>query len=165
MYQIVYHSPVYHGRVTAREIRRGWALNAELVTLSACETARGRYVGGEGFVGFTQALLMSGAEASASQCGGWTMRRPRVLMRPVLPKSSGLRAGLSKSLSRAEALAEARAWLRGLPPDEAGALTRSEPRVSPASGAVPAATGFVHPCYWAAFILAGGSTRALIRIA
>ena len=33
------------------------------MTLSACETALGRDAGGEGFVGFTQALLMSGTRS------------------------------------------------------------------------------------------------------
>ncbi len=33
------------------------------MSLSACETPLGRDAGGEGFVGFTQALLMSGARS------------------------------------------------------------------------------------------------------
>src|SRR5262249_48773524 len=61
--QVLTHRPAYDGRLTLREIQRGWELDAELVTLSACETARGRAAGGEGFVGFTQALLMSGARS------------------------------------------------------------------------------------------------------
>src|SRR5262249_61488200 len=61
--QLLKHQPVYDGGLTVREIQRGWDLRAELVTLSACETARGRSAGGEGFVGFTQALLMSGARS------------------------------------------------------------------------------------------------------
>ena len=55
--QALNHKPVFDGRLSVREIQRGWDLKAELVTLSACETALGRDAGGEGFVGFTQALL------------------------------------------------------------------------------------------------------------
>ena len=61
--QVMNHQPVFDGRLSVREIQRSWDLKAELVTLSACETALGRDAGGEGFVGFTQALLMSGARS------------------------------------------------------------------------------------------------------
>ena len=54
--QALKNKPVFDGRLSVREIQHGWELNAELVTLSACETALGREAGGEGFVGFTQAL-------------------------------------------------------------------------------------------------------------
>ncbi len=67
--QVLNHKPVFDGRLSVREIQRGWELNAELVTLSACETALGRDAGGEGFVGFTQALLMSARGASACRSG------------------------------------------------------------------------------------------------
>ena len=61
--QVRQRKPVYDGRLLVREIQRSWDLDAELVTLSACDTALGRQAGGEGFVGFTQALLMSGARS------------------------------------------------------------------------------------------------------
>ena len=61
--QALNHQPVFDGRLSVREIQRGWDLKADLVTLSACETALGRDAGGEGFVGFTQALLMSGTRS------------------------------------------------------------------------------------------------------
>ncbi len=75
--QALSHKPVFDGRLSVREIQRGWELKAELVTLSACETALGREQGGEGFVGFTQALLMSGRGASACRSGRSTTRRRR----------------------------------------------------------------------------------------
>ncbi len=61
--QVLNKKPVYDGRLVVREIQHSWDLKADLVTLSACETALGRDAGGEGFVGFTQALLMSGARS------------------------------------------------------------------------------------------------------
>ena len=54
--QALANKPVFDGRLSVHEIQRSWDLKAELVTLSACETALGRDLGGEGFVGFTQAL-------------------------------------------------------------------------------------------------------------
>ena len=40
--QVLHHKPAFDGRLSVREIQRGWDLKAELVTLSACETALGR---------------------------------------------------------------------------------------------------------------------------
>jgi len=40
--QALSHQPVFDGRLSVREIQRGWDLKAELVTLSACETALSR---------------------------------------------------------------------------------------------------------------------------
>ena len=73
--QMLNHKPVFDGRLSVREIQRTWELKAELVTLSACETALGRQSGGESFVGFTQALLMSGARVCACRFGRSTTRR------------------------------------------------------------------------------------------
>jgi CHAT domain len=53
--QALNNKPVFDGRLTVREIQRGWNLEAERVTLSARETALGRDAGGEGFVGLNQA--------------------------------------------------------------------------------------------------------------
>jgi hypothetical protein len=49
------------GLLCAREIERQWRLDAELVTLSACESGLGRRVDGEGYLGFAQVLLGAGA--------------------------------------------------------------------------------------------------------
>src|SRR5262249_1871095 len=51
------------GRVTAADVLHNWQLDANLVTLSACETALGSFQGGEGYVGFTQALFAAGARS------------------------------------------------------------------------------------------------------
>ena len=76
--QVLNHKPAFDGRLSVREIQRGWNLKAELVTLSACETALGREAGGEGFVGFTQALLDVGhAERLPVALEGRRHARPR----------------------------------------------------------------------------------------
>lgn len=48
------------GYVTAREIRN-WSLSADIVVLSACETALGRLANTEGVIGLARALLIAGA--------------------------------------------------------------------------------------------------------
>ena len=55
--------PVYDGSLTAEQILRTWKLDADLVTLSACETGLGKQSGGEGYLGFSQALFLAGRGA------------------------------------------------------------------------------------------------------
>ena len=46
--------------------------------LSACESGLGRYVRGEGYLGFAQALFVKGARSLVSGAsGGWTTERRR----------------------------------------------------------------------------------------
>jgi CHAT domain-containing protein len=170
--QVLSHRPVYDGRLTVREIQRGWDLQAELVTLSACETARGRSAGGEGFVGFTQSLLMSGARSVCLSLWKVDDAATALLMQRFYANLLGLRPGLSRPLPKAEALGEAKSWLRGLGRAEAAALTadlsggeargKGAPRrqeVPPAPSEPSPAPGddrpYAHPYYWAAFVLVG----------
>ena len=53
------------GQITAEQIVQTWDLDADLVVLSACETGLGRYAGGEGYLGFAQALFVKGRGASS----------------------------------------------------------------------------------------------------
>jgi CHAT domain-containing protein len=140
-------------------------LKAELVTLSACETALGRESGGEGFVGFTQALLMSGTRSVCVSLWKVDDRSTALLMRRFYANLLAARPGLSQPLPKAEALAQAKTWLRSLDVDEAGselaALERGRERpLAKASGeSVSAKTARVrpydHPYFWAAFVLVG----------
>jgi hypothetical protein len=169
--QVLQHKPVYDGRLTVGEIQRTWELKAELVTLSACETARGRYAGGEGFVGFTQALLMSGARSVCLSLWKVDDTATALLMQRFYANLLGGRPGLSQPMPKAEALAEAKSWLRGLRRDEVAALAADlsggEARAKgatkrktagPAPG-IPAGPAddrpYAHPYYWAAFVLVG----------
>jgi CHAT domain-containing protein len=51
------------GELSAEQVLTSWNLNAELVTLSACQSGLGKYERGEGFVGFAQALQLVGARS------------------------------------------------------------------------------------------------------
>ena len=122
--QALSHKPVYDGRLSVREIQHGWDLKAELVTLSACETALGRDPGGEGFVGFTQALLMSGARSVCLSLWKVDDTATALLMQRFYANLLGRRDGLSAPMPKAEALREAKVWLRNLRRAEALAADR-----------------------------------------
>ncbi len=169
--QVMNHKPVFDGRLTVREIQRNWDLKAELVTLSACETALGRHAGGEGFVGFTQALLMSGTRSVCLSLWKVDDTATALLMQRFYANLLGRRAGLSQPLPKSEALAEAKGWLRGLTRDEvaklAARLSGGEARSKGAEKRKEAGPGlnvtagpgddhpYAHPYYWAAFVLVG----------
>jgi CHAT domain-containing protein len=169
--QVLNKKPVYDGRLTAQEIERGWKLKAELVTLSACETARGQYVSGEGFVGFTQALLMSGARSVCLSLWKVDDVATALLMERFYANLLAARPGLSAPLPKAEALAEAKSWLRALHRDEIAELaanlsggdsrSKDAPRRKPAppANSTPPSLDenhpYAHPYYWTAFVLVG----------
>jgi tetratricopeptide (TPR) repeat protein len=168
--QVMNHKPVFDGRLSVREIQRSWDLKAELVTLSACETALGRESGGEGFVGFTQALLMSGARSVCLSLWKVDDKATSLLMARFYQNLLGKRSELAKAMPKAEALQEAKRWLRDLTSDqidgELAALERGEVRPlarekgAPARKEAPAQKAnsvkpYDHPYYWAAFVLVG----------
>ncbi len=132
---------IYDGFLTAEEIVREWKLDADLVTLSACETGLGRKVGGEGYIGFAHAFLQTGARSLL--VGLWKVddQATSLLMRRFYENRTGSyedeRTGQTGGqMTKAEALREAKLWLREYE-DERGRKP------------------FQHPYYWAAFILIG----------
>jgi tetratricopeptide (TPR) repeat protein len=169
--QVLEQKPVFDGQLLVREIQRAWELKAELVTLSACETALGRDAGGEGFVGFTQALLMSGARSVCLSLWKVDDTATALLMQRFYANLLGRRTGLTAPLPKAEALWEAKKWLRGLRRSEVLALTveqsggieRGKGTKARQSGEVAATIPvggdndhpYEPPHFWAAFVLAG----------
>jgi CHAT domain-containing protein len=161
--------PVYDGRLTAAEMLRDWNLDAELVTLSACETGLGTYAGGEGYLGFAQALLVCGSRSVVLSLWPVDDAATALLMDRFYANLLGQRDGLTKGLGKAAALAEAKAWLRTLPRAEAvkraAALTSGVERGAgrealPRAPAAPETRSddeppYAHPYYWAAFVLVG----------
>jgi CHAT domain-containing protein len=169
--EVLNHKPAFDGRLSVREIQRGWDLKAELVTLSACETALGRDAGGEGFVGFTQALLMSGTRSVCLSLWKVDDTATALLMRRFYANLLGRRPELTGPSPKAEALREAKVWLRGLSRAEVLALTAelsggvargkgAKARQPDELAAVVPAGGdndrpYAPPYFWAAFVLTG----------
>jgi tetratricopeptide (TPR) repeat protein len=162
-------SPVYDGRLTAAEVLRDWNLDADLVTLSACETGLGRYARGEGYMGFAQALLIAGSRSVCLSLWPVDDAATALLMDRFYANLLGQRDGLKGPLGKAEALDEAKKWLRALPRKEAvklaavltGGVERGKGRPAlPKAPAVPETATedeppYAHPYYWAAFVLIG----------
>jgi CHAT domain-containing protein len=151
------------GRLTAERILRGWKLDAELVTLSACESGLGKYAGGEGYLGFSQALFLAGARSLVLSLWQVDDAATALLMTRFYENLLGTPEGSVKPMTKAQALAEAKAWLRGLGPEEVRQLTQDLPtrgtrgRVEPRTGARDpgAVRSYEHPYYWSGFILIG----------
>jgi CHAT domain-containing protein/tetratricopeptide (TPR) repeat protein len=162
---------VYDGRLTAEQIVRTWKLNADLVTLSGCETALGKESGGEGFLGFSQALFVAGARSLVLSL--WevedtpTMLLMRRFYENLLGRFDGPRRLSGQvyepgtPLPKVDALREAKIWLRELTWDELMRLegVGEEGSTSPEAEVMVEASGsdrlYEHPHYWAAFILMG----------
>ena len=141
------------------------------MTLSACETALGRDAGGEGFVGFTQALLMSGARSVCLSLWKVDDTATALLMQRFYANLLGRRArahrsdaqgrgpprgeGLAAGLRRAEVLALT-AELSGGVERGKGAKARQPAELA---AAIPAGGDndrpYASPHFWAAFVLAG----------
>src|SRR5262249_55528537 len=110
---------LYTGELTVQTIRGSWKLDADLVVLSACQTALGKDGEGEGLLGFAQAFLSRGARSVVLTRWKVDDSATALLMLRFYENLLGKRKGLARGLNRAEALAEARAWLRRLPRREA----------------------------------------------
>jgi hypothetical protein len=157
------------GTITAEQIARTWELDAELEVLSACESGLGRAAGGEGYLGFAQPLLAKGARSLVLSLWKVDDQATALLMTRFYQDLLGARPGLSRPMPKAEALAEAKAWLRGLRGPEAAVLAaESSGGEARAAGATrrkpaqpPSPTGsaddrpYADPYYWASFILIG----------
>jgi CHAT domain-containing protein len=126
---------------------------------------------GEGFVGFTQALLMSGTRSVCLSLWKVDDTATALLMQRFYSNLLGRAPGLNSPMPKAEALREAKFWLRGLRRAEVLALTaemsggadRSKGAKArpPAELAAPIPAGvdndrpYAHPNFWDAFVLAG----------
>ena len=125
----LWSGPAFDGLLTAREILGGWSLDAELVVLSACESALGTRIRGEGFVGLTQSFLLAGSRNVLASLWAVDDEATRILM------ESFYRAWLLDGRPGPEALRVAKRSLRDL---EVGGLRP-----------------YADPRYWAAFVWVG----------
>ena len=146
---------------------------SELVTLSACSSARGALQTGEGFVGLSWGFLLAGARSVLASLWDVDDNATALLMARFYsgvlgafeePRScAGRSYPAGRAMPKLEALHEAKRWLRALTRTEVETLM--QPReVSPgrAPDARPLASSaqsdeppFVSPFYWAAFVLLG----------
>jgi CHAT domain-containing protein len=151
------------GRLTAEHIQRHWKLNADLVTLSACDTGLGEFSGGEGYLGFSQALFLKGARSLVLSLWEVDDVATALLMTRFYENLVGTPERNVTVMSKCEALAEAKRWLRSLGPEDLAQLTKDLPsrgtrgRVSQrsASDNNKAPRSFDHPYFWSGFILSG----------
>jgi CHAT domain-containing protein len=126
---------ILDGRLSADEIA-SWSLNAELVTLSACNTALGRQAGGEGHVGLAWSFLSAGARSVIVSLWPVHDESTSLLMHRFYENWLGSREreGIEQAqMTKRRAMQEAKSWLR----DDA-----EDGR-------------FADPYYWAGFILVG----------
>jgi CHAT domain-containing protein len=149
--------PAYDGILTAGEVMSTWKLDADLVTLSACRSGLGRQSGGEGFVGFAQAFFLAGSRSLLVSLWEVDDLATSLLMTRFYRNWLDQRPGLDRRLTKAEALQEAKAWLRGLTVAEADRELERIARggIRSRSGAPPVGHPFAHPHDWAGFILMG----------
>lgn len=160
-----------NGELSARKVLDGWHLDADLVTLSACETGLGRPAGGDGLLGFAQAFLVAGARSVCLTLWEVDDTATALLMDRFYKNLLGKREGLEGPMTKAAALRQAKDWLRNLTAEEVLKLsadmrrgvTRGKgeelPMVVPAKVVAPAGDltvkPYADPRAWAAFILVG----------
>lgn len=153
----------FDGRLTAQHVRANWKLNAQLVTLSACDSGLGQFQGGEGHLGFSQALLLAGARSLIVSQWQVSDTATALLMIRFYENWLGKRVGLDRPMSKAEALKEAKLWLRNITAKEAEERLARLPEAARGlklerDGNVKAPAvdrPFAHPYYWSPFILIG----------
>jgi len=118
----------YDGLITAGEIASEWRLGAGLVVLSACETGLGRRVGGEGYVGLSQALLQAGARNVVVSLWKVEDRATALLMESFYRELTG-----------------------GVALSDALTVAKHELRTFQENGTTP----YDRPAFWSAFVLIG----------
>jgi CHAT domain-containing protein len=155
------------GRLTAEQILHTWRIDADLVTLSACETGLGKYSGGEGYLGFSQAFFLAGAHSLIVSLWLVDDTSTALLMTRFYENLMGSRPQ-HNPMPKTEALAEAKRWLRNLSAQEiehtTAALSRGQSTEQTRGRRVQQPTppsvatemrSYAHPFYWAGFILIG----------
>lgn len=126
------------GLLEVRDVLLGWELDAELCTLSGCETGSTGGIKRLDHIGFTSALFAVGARRVLPSLWPVDDRATALLMRRFYQNLAAARlAEVNHPPDVASALAAAKRWLRQL----------QNP-----TGRRP----YAHPTYWAGFLLIGG---------
>ncbi len=126
------NDPSDDGLLEAREIVQ-LNLHADLVVLSACQTARGRYGAGEGMVGMSWAFFVAGVPTMVASQWKVDSASTAALM---INFHRRLKETSNKNLSKADALRQAALDIM------------KEPR-------------YRHPFYWAGFVMIGSDRQGI----
>jgi hypothetical protein len=156
----------FTGELSVQTIIGEWDLDADLVVLSACQTALGKEAGGDGMLGFAQALLRKGSRSVVLSRWEVEDTATTLLMSRFYENLLGKRKDLKAPLKRAAALEEAKHWLRSLDRSQAlallGKLTQGVVRgpIVARSKVVErtlakAERPYADPFFWAGFVLIG----------
>jgi len=140
-------TPENDGRLKAREAMRLDLRGCDLVALSACESARGELLIGEGVVGLTRAFMYAGA--ASVLCAQWPVadQSTAALMYRFYCHYSD---GRTKDVALATAMREIRT----------GKLEDGSPMDLPPEFERGWRPEWAHPYYWAPFILVGEYLQA-----
>src|SRR5207248_10564834 len=116
--------------------------------------------GGEGSLGFSQALFLAGARSLILSLWQVDDTATALLMTRFYENLLGKRAGLTQPLPKAAALQEAHSWLRQLTARDIAAELAHLPQLRGGEREKPLAVSrsehpYAHPYYWSAFILIG----------
>ena len=140
------------GTVNLRQIRRQWNLtNAELVVLSACETAVGSTELGSGveILGLGYQIEQAGAQATLASLWQVSDGGTQVLM-------NAFYSALNQGMTKTEALRQAQIALITEDFSAVGGERATLTRVNEATGEpLRFSDTLAHPYYWAPFILIG----------
>lgn len=144
------------GELRALDLLAGVRLNAEIVTLSACDTALNQLTPGDELLGFTRAFL--GAGARSLLVALWPVHEipTRLFMEHFY-------AAWSQGASKAAALGSAQRFVATLEPEQLRvhlesygfATAEAADLLALFAQMLPGPHPFAHPYYWAAFILTG----------
>ena len=136
-------------RLTAREVLENWSLQAELVTLSACETGISQILRGDEPMGLVRAFLYAGAKDVLVTQWPVDDLATFLLMRQFYE------ALQTNPTDLPFALAQAQQWLREVTAVTIQEIMQAYAPFAPPSHWADESTPFAAPKYWAGFILVG----------
>lgn len=158
------------GLLDAGEVLDRLQLEADLVTLSACETGLSRITRGDELVGLARAFIYAGTPSVLVSLWKVDELSTRLLMEHLYRDLVSVAAG-SPSLGIAEALRRAQLYLMQLTSEdlrsrlaeygeEPAAIDRRLEHLASVYGIAQGDRPFAHPYFWAPFVLIGEHTEA-----
>ncbi len=147
------------GLITAGQILRTWKLDADLVTLSACQTALGKTSGGDGQIGFAQALFRAGSQSLILSLWKVDDEATAMVMTDFYRGYTNHVEPDHHRRRKADALQRAKSELRKVSDVQRTVQVAKLSRGPEVEGADATKRGrkrpYDHPYYWAGFVLIG----------